>query len=164
MDKSLLGPSLHVDVHWRCLNLEETLGILTGIAGPRRYLAFALTNGTLYYLHATCTTKIFKLLMVVSRKPEKCGILELLSFFLYLFLLFIFGRRELICCCSWKCHKPGHLAEDCLTSTSHWEANPAGKAYNHVICHDVNENLDINLLSTTLYKRVLFFAGISGSK
>ncbi|GFP81774.1 dead-box ATP-dependent RNA helicase 41 [Phtheirospermum japonicum] len=34
----------------------------------------------------------------------------------------------------WKCQKPGHLAEDCLVSTSHCELSPAGEAYKAVKC------------------------------
>ncbi|KAK4435018.1 putative ATP-dependent RNA helicase DDX59 [Sesamum alatum] len=44
----------------------------------------------------------------------------------------------------WKCQKPGHLAEDCLVSTSHCESSPAGEAYNHVLFHDVNGNFAIS--------------------
>ncbi|KAL9177923.1 hypothetical protein ABFS82_01G092100 [Erythranthe guttata] len=32
----------------------------------------------------------------------------------------------------WKCEKPGHLAEDCLVSTSRCESSAAGKTYNNV--------------------------------
>ncbi|KAL3645333.1 hypothetical protein CASFOL_010513 [Castilleja foliolosa] len=94
---SLLDPSLHVDVRWKCLNLVGTFGIMNGIAGPRRDLGFALMNG-------------------------------------------------------WKCQKPGHLAEDCLVSTSLSELSPAGKAYK-TLSVVPNKPNTISRDLTDLYKR-----------
>ncbi|KAL0395259.1 UNVERIFIED_CONTAM: hypothetical protein Slati_4492100 [Sesamum latifolium] len=54
----------------------------------------------------------------------------------------------------WKCQKPGHLAEDCLVSTSHCESGPAGEAYNRVLFHDVNGNFAISPFKLHNYKHV----------
>lgn len=50
------------------------------------------------------------------------------------------------CCRSWKCQKPGHLAEDCLAMTSQGESSLSGKTHNQVVLSNVNEEFTVNLL------------------
>ncbi|KZV47106.1 hypothetical protein F511_32466 [Dorcoceras hygrometricum] len=44
------------------------------------------------------------------------------------------SHQEYIKKLSWKCQKPGHLAEDCLVNESHFGSSSSGRSLKHVKC------------------------------
>lgn len=99
--KIQMSHHLHMRLLLQCPSLGRTFVFITAINGPKQYLVFVLMNGT--SLHLTPPLCI----MYVYVFLQACQ--------MAIMAVFVFWQTSH---CSWKCKRPGHLAEDCLVMTS----------------------------------------------
>lgn len=99
--KIQMSHHLHMRLLFQCPSLGRTFVFITAINGPKQYLVFVLMNGT--SLHLTPPLCI----MYVYVFLQACQ--------MAIMAVYVFWQTSH---CSWKCKRPGHLAEDCLVMTS----------------------------------------------